>query len=582
MTSSALQFGTRIAPDIREASANSTLEARKFKTLGDLLNVWREQPPRQIAMLRSTCVMLASYLDKPTDEITIDSVNDARGGVRPFLESRKYAENSIRTYVNHVRILLNLACEFGWKPDESFPEEWRAVLVLAKGRRCDDLAKYLARIRKKPKDVTIEDLDQWTQIRCEQGLSYAYARNKKTWFWRLLRDCGCTEQTPRCFLRENHFGVPLEQFPPGLKREVHGLLKWKQLEFAVDRPKGGRHRAVTSQKLQRILCALLGFAINVRGESELSSLSQLIQKQIISGYLEWSINERKVKGYSLGCDLRLLAAAMRQHPSYASVDFSWFKPLLNSLPIEPKSELKKRKALKCLEYKVIESIPRKIHAERSAAAKKGVDHVALLAMEELLIRWLTVLPWRQRNIRECRISGTTPNLFKGKVPPFCGIDKPEWAQREEQESPEAEFWQFRFNCDETKTKIDAHAVLPRPLIGPLEEYLGEFRPHLIHGADPGTLFVNQAGKAMASDEVSCAVSTLTLRHGGRRVTPHLFRDIVAFTWLKEHPEDFLTLSKMLWHSNINTTIQIYGSRFNESSGVCAMESWLEGREAKSK
>jgi hypothetical protein len=65
MTSSALQFGTRIAPDIREASANSTLEARKFKTLGDLLNVWREQPPRQIAMLRSTCVMLASYLDKP-------------------------------------------------------------------------------------------------------------------------------------------------------------------------------------------------------------------------------------------------------------------------------------------------------------------------------------------------------------------------------------------------------------------------------------------------------------------------------------------------------------------------------------
>lgn len=25
----------------------------------------------------------------------------------------------------------------------------------------------------------------------------------------------------------------------------------------------------------------------------------------------------------------------------------------------------------------------------------------------------------------------------------------------------------------------------------------------------------------------------------------------------------------------NTTIRIYGSRFNESSGVCAMESWLE-------
>jgi hypothetical protein len=121
--------------------------------------------------------MLASYLDKPTDQITIDSVNDARGGVRPFLESRKYAENSIRTYVNHVRILLNLACG---NSDGSLTSHFRRngaqCWCLPKGERCDDLAQaYLARIRKKPKDVTIEDLDQWTQIRCEQGLSYAYA-----------------------------------------------------------------------------------------------------------------------------------------------------------------------------------------------------------------------------------------------------------------------------------------------------------------------------------------------------------------------------------------------------------------------
>jgi len=66
------------------------------------------------------------------------------------------------------------------------------------------------------------------------------------------------------------------------------------------------------------------------------------------------------------------------------------------------------------------------------------------------------------------------------------------------------------------------------------------------------------------------------------VTPHLFRDIVAYTWLKAHSEDFLTLSKMLWHSNIKTTIDTYGGRFNESSGVCAMESWLDERETKSK
>ena len=86
---------------------------------------------------------------------------------------------------------------------------------------------------------------------------------------------------------------------------------------------------------------------------------------------------------------------------------------------------------------------------------------------------------------------------------------------------------------------------------------------------------------MSVINVDNVVTTMTYQFGGTRVTPHLFRDIVAFAWLKAHPKDYLTLSKMLWHSNINTTIQIYGSQFNESSGVCAMESWLEEREAKS-
>jgi hypothetical protein len=48
--------------------------------------------------------------------------------------------------------------------------------------------------------------------------------------------------------------------------------------------------------------------------------------------------------------------------------------------------------------------------------------------------------------------------------------------------------------------------------------------------------------------------------------------------LKAHSKDYLTLSKMLWHKNISTTINYYAGFFNESSGVCAMESWIEERE----
>jgi hypothetical protein len=72
-------------------------------------------------------------------------------------------------------------------------------------------------------------------------------------------------------------------------------------------------------------------------------------------------------------------------------------------------------------------------------------------------------------------------------------------------------------------------------------------------------------------------SALTLRYKGRRVTPHIFRDIFAFRWLESHPEDYLTVSKALWHRDINTTLRIYGSRFDESHGVMRVEEWLDGR-----
>jgi integrase len=223
-----------------------------------------------------------------------------------------------------------------------------------------------------------------------------------------------------------------------------------------------------------------------------------------------------------------------------------------------------------------------IRADRAAAERKGTKAVALFVRDELIMKWLLTLPWRQRNIREMQIGGPTPNLFRAGIPPFSELDRPDWVWQEEQKNPAAEFWQFRFSKEETKTGIPVHALLPRQLISLLEEYLRVFRPDLVSDSDPGTLFLNEAGKPLTRRQTTTNVSTIALRRGGTRVTPHLFRDIIAYTWLKEHPKDYLTLSKMLWHSNINTTIKTYGSRFNESSGVCAMESWLDKREANSK
>jgi hypothetical protein len=272
---------------------------------------------------------------------------------------------------------------------------------------------------------------------------------------------------------------------------------------------------------------------------------------------------------------------LTHHPKYSPQDYGWLRSLIDSLPLEDESERKQRKAIKFLDYERLETIPEKIRAAREAYCKrkkKNPMRVARMVMEELISRWLLVLPWCQRNLRECRIGGANPNLFKAAIPAYSELDKPAWVIEEEKRNPNAEFWQIRFLQKETKTGLAIHVLLPRQLIAPLEQYLAEYRPILAGARNAETLFLNLSGRPMRADFVEKIIGRWSYQICGIRTTPHLFRDAVAFKWLKTHTKDYLTLSKMLWHRRVETTISIYGARFNESSGVCAMEEWLDQRE----
>ena len=587
MNCATLRSGTSIAQQMLESSTTDATPAPAPTTLHDLMVLLEKNPPKHYRMLRSTAaVVAAKFFNLSLEAITLDRVAEMRGQFRRRLEAEKYTENSVRSYVNYVRILIRISRNLGWRPGQNLPQEWQRILPLARKRKCADIVHYLAQTTKSPKDVTINEMEEWLDVRLQEGLKYNGQRDKKNRFWRLLKDCGWHANLPISIVRVASYGIRLDQCPEPLKSEVTALLKWKTEPFAYKRLPGFQVRQVTAEVIEETFCRLLGFAVKIRGLSEINSLSQLIKEEIVADYVNWCVNERGVKGESLQKRLGVVDAALRQHPSFPSSDLGWLKDLVKSVPMEPESERRMRKTKKYLEYSVIETIPRKIRADRVLAAKDQPKEVTRLAMEELLIKWLINLAWRQRNIRECRIGGSRPNLFKGKIPSYVWIDKPSWVQVEERDNPEATFWQVHFVEHEFKTGTkrgkEIRTILPRPLIKPLEEFLAEFRPQLVSANDPGTLFVKDNGTALTEQNVSDWVADLTMRYGGKRVNPHLFRDIVAFAWLKEHPKDYLTLSKILWHANINYTIRVYGSQFDESSGVCAMEAWVEEREAKSK
>jgi integrase len=144
------------------------------------------------------------------------------------------------------------------------------------------------------------------------------------------------------------------------------------------------------------------------------------------------------------------------------------------------------------------------------------------------------------------------NLINERIPPFVGITKRDWVVEEEARNPNATFWMFKFSPEETKKENFIRCVLPQALIEILEEYLAKYRPLLVDQIDPGTLFLNQAGNAMSITCMALTVASVTLKYGGQRITPHAFRHIAAYRWLEESPGSYLELSKMLWHSSVDT------------------------------
>ena len=171
------------------------------------------------------------------------------------------------------------------------------------------------------------------------------------------------------------------------------------------------------------------------------------------------------------------------------------------------------------------------------------------------------------------------NLFKCELTPFFTVAKPDWVKQALRVNPHEKFWMFYFREHETKSGREVRSLLPEQLIAPLEEYLRDYRPALLGDNHEACLplFPNGRGQPLAALGLGRIVAGHAVRYTGKRLHPHLVRDIVAVAWLDHHPDDYLTISKLLWHQDVLTTLQVYGRNFDESHAVCRMEAWLRSR-----
>jgi hypothetical protein len=122
--------------------------------------------------------------------------------------------------------------------------------------------------------------------------------------------------------------------------------------------------------------------------------------------------------------------------------------------------------------------------------------------------------------------------------------------------PNSPYW-LVFERYDVKNRVDLNFDFDEDVTALIDEYVHEFRPVLLRGANAPWLFPGQAGKPKSAGEFSNQITRRITKATGLRITVHQFRHAAAAIYLKYHPGEYETVRRVLGHTSIQTTINFY-------------------------
>jgi integrase len=181
----------------------------------------------------------------------------------------------------------------------------------------------------------------------------------------------------------------------------------------------------------------------------------------------------------------------------------------------------------------------------------------------LMLKLLTRIPMRSRNLREMRLG---KNLFQDR----------------------AGHWHLEFRGTELKVGkragrtneylFDLTQYCPPDtddLLPALEEFLTVYRPRIPNTTAHGPVFMTQIGTPYDVGSLRAELATIVARYTGQRFHPHIIRSIWGSEYLEEHPGDFATVAEMLGNT-VDVVIKTYYDVVPKAQQAKA-STWLAGK-----
>ena len=338
-------------------------------------------------------------------------------------------------------------------------------------------------------------------------------------------------------------GPAWEDFPEGLRSDVDaylGRLTKPRRGLSGKRIRPCQPATIRTRRAELVAVARMAVRLGVPIES-LTSLAALLHpdvvEPVIEAYWQKDGDEPKVFTIDLGWRLLMIAREIGGLDKAAIDRLDEIRATLEDYRrsgLTPKNLQLVRQVLTEGVWSEVVSLPNVLMQQARSAKDHAPIKAAVTAQLAVAIAILTFAPIRLSNLVGIELG---KNLIKPG-----GLNTPYW---------------LVFPHYDVKNRVDLNFQFDQPLTDLIDEYVHEFRPALLRGANTSWLFPGEGGEPKTANTFGTQITQRIQKAVGLRITVHQFRHAAAAIYLKHRPGDYETVRRLLGHRSIQTTIHFY-------------------------
>ena len=332
-------------------------------------------------------------------------------------------------------------------------------------------------------------------------------------------------------------------FPEGLRKDLDdyfsGLAR-PHRSLAGKRLQPCRPGTIRTRRAELIAMARLAVRLGVPIES-LTSLAALLQPDVVERVVDayWQKNGEKPKNATIDLGGKVLRMAretgrLDQTALDRLDEIRWTLEQHRDGPLTAKNLQLIRQVLTNGVWSEVVSLPNVLMRQARLANDHAPTKAAVSAQLAVAIGILTFAPVRLANLVSIELG---QNLIKPG-------------------GPNTPYW-LVFPHYDVKNRVDLNFKFDQPLSDLIDEYVQEFRPALLRGANGSWLFPGQRNTPKTKLGFSLQITMRIQKAIGLRITVHQFRHAAAAIYLKHRPGDYETVRRLLGHRDLMTTTSFY-------------------------